>query len=222
VLRHPAAVSLILCLSVPTAPAAEPLRIAEVEGGLLAEAKEGAERHRKGDATLVVVRRDGKPVAGRTVLVRQETHEFLFGALLFGLVGHGGEDVHRPEAFKSRFKSLFNLGILPYYWSGYEPVPGRLQWPRMTSTIEWALANDTLYLLQARPITSLFPLPAGLSADPLRAMLSFGAVQGMLDPITPLGRSLVRLLRDHDLYRRFAPHGDDGSQGCDQQLRVES
>ena len=57
--------------------------------------------------------------------------------------------------------------------------------------IEWALANDTLYLLQARPITSLFPVPAGLSADPLRAMLSFGAVQGMLDPITPLGRSLI-------------------------------
>ena len=60
--------------------------------------------------------------------------------------------------------------------------------------IEWALANDTLYLLQARPITSLFPVPAGLSADPLRAMLSFGAVQGMLDPITPLGRSLIEHL----------------------------
>ena len=57
--------------------------------------------------------------------------------------------------------------------------------------IEWALANDTLYLLQARPITSLFPVPAGLSADPLRAMLSFGAVQGMLEPITPLGRNLL-------------------------------
>jgi hypothetical protein len=57
--------------------------------------------------------------------------------------------------------------------------------------IEWALANHTLYLLQARPITSLFPVPAGLTADPLRAMLSFGAVQGMLEPITPLGRNLI-------------------------------
>ena len=34
-------------------------------------------------------------------------------------------------------------------------------------------------------------MPAGLTADPLRAMLSFGAVQGMLDPITPLGRNLI-------------------------------
>ena len=57
--------------------------------------------------------------------------------------------------------------------------------------IEWALANDTLCLLQARPITSLFPVPEGMTADPLRAMLSFGAVQGMLEPITPLGRSLI-------------------------------
>ena len=57
--------------------------------------------------------------------------------------------------------------------------------------IEWALAGDALYLLQTRPITSLFPMPAGITADPLRAMLSFGAVQGMLEPITPLGRNLL-------------------------------
>ncbi len=57
--------------------------------------------------------------------------------------------------------------------------------------IEWALADDTLYLLQTRPITSLFPVPADMAADPLRAMLSFGAVQGMLEPVTPLGRNLI-------------------------------
>ena len=75
------------------------------------------------------------------------------------------------------------------------------RWPRSASRsppctctpqdIEWAWADGTLYLLQARPITSLFPLPEGLPADPLQAMLSFGAVQGMLDPITPLGRDLI-------------------------------
>jgi GH35 family endo-1,4-beta-xylanase len=160
-------VSLLLCLSAPAAPAAEPLRIAEVEGRLLAEAIEGAERHRKGDATLVFVRRDGRPVSGATVLVRQETHEFLFGALLFALVGHGGEDVHRPEAFKSRFRSLFNLGILPYYWSGYEPVPGRPQWPRMASTIEWALANGLT--LKGHPLawTHTAGTPGWLRAMPV-------------------------------------------------------
>lgn len=54
--------------------------------------------------------------------------------------------------------------------------------------IEWGWADGRLWLLQARPITSLFPLPASFPAEPLRAFVSFGAVQGMLDPITPLGR----------------------------------
>ena len=57
--------------------------------------------------------------------------------------------------------------------------------------IEWAWANDTLFLLQTRPITSLFPMPAGMPADPLMIMLSFGAVQGMLEPLTPLGRNTM-------------------------------
>ena len=57
--------------------------------------------------------------------------------------------------------------------------------------IEWAIAGDELFLLQSRPITTLYPLPAGLPSRPLRALFSFGAVQGLLDPITPLGRDVV-------------------------------
>ena len=54
--------------------------------------------------------------------------------------------------------------------------------------VEWAEAAGQFYLLQARPITSLFPLPEQLSAEGLRVLLSIGAIQGMLDPFTPLGR----------------------------------
>lgn len=57
--------------------------------------------------------------------------------------------------------------------------------------IEWAWAHDTLYLLQTRPITSLFPVPAGTSADPLLVFFSFGSMQGMLEPVTPLGRDIL-------------------------------
>ena len=60
--------------------------------------------------------------------------------------------------------------------------------------IEWAWAEGKLYLLQSRPITSLFPLVEGMEADPLRVLFSFGAVQGMLDPMTPLGKDAIRLL----------------------------
>jgi endo-1,4-beta-xylanase len=122
--------------------AASPVsRVAEVEARLLDEARQGAERYRKGDAAILFVHADGRPVEGAAVSVRQESHEFLFGALLFGLVGHGGEEAYRAESYHERFRSLFNLGILPFYWSGYEPTPGRPQWPRMAGTIEWARAN---------------------------------------------------------------------------------
>lgn len=60
--------------------------------------------------------------------------------------------------------------------------------------IEWAWAMDQLFLLQARPVTALFPIPHGMPAEPLRVMFSFGAVQGLLDPITPLGQDGIRFL----------------------------
>jgi pyruvate,water dikinase len=58
--------------------------------------------------------------------------------------------------------------------------------------IEWALAGGKLYLLQSRGVTSLFPLPEGMPPEPLKVMVSFGAVQGLLDPITPLGRDCLQ------------------------------
>ncbi len=59
--------------------------------------------------------------------------------------------------------------------------------------IEWAWAGNRLYLLQARSITTLFPTPAGVPFYPLRVMFSFAAVQGILDPLTPLGLDGIRL-----------------------------
>jgi rifampicin phosphotransferase len=59
--------------------------------------------------------------------------------------------------------------------------------------IEWAFADGGLYLLQSRPITSLFPVPETTS-DRLEAWFSFGAVQGVLGPITPLGADSFRCI----------------------------
>jgi pyruvate,water dikinase len=60
--------------------------------------------------------------------------------------------------------------------------------------IEWAWAGGKLFLLQSRPITSLYPLPEGLPPEPLQVLASFGAIQGMLDPMTPLGRGVFQEL----------------------------
>ena len=63
--------------------------------------------------------------------------------------------------------------------------------------IEWAIdASDQIALLQARPITTLFPLPAGAPStdEELRVYLAFGVQQGTYRPFTPLGLSALRLL----------------------------
>ncbi|HZD39208.1 MAG TPA: PEP/pyruvate-binding domain-containing protein, partial [Terriglobales bacterium] len=52
--------------------------------------------------------------------------------------------------------------------------------------IEWALGNGELYILQSRAITSLFPVPE-VSFDPLIVWFSFGAAQGLVGPMTPIG-----------------------------------
>lgn len=58
--------------------------------------------------------------------------------------------------------------------------------------IEWALADGALYVLQSRAVTSLFPVPEGTPAGALRVFVSFASVQGLLDPVTPLGRAAMQ------------------------------
>jgi phosphohistidine swiveling domain-containing protein len=63
--------------------------------------------------------------------------------------------------------------------------------------IEWALdAAGKLWLTQARPVTTLFPLPAGAPTNPddLRAYFCFSLAQGLNRPITPMGLAAFRLL----------------------------
>ena len=62
--------------------------------------------------------------------------------------------------------------------------------------IEWAWVrgSDSLYLLQSRPITTLYPLPQALEHSPdLRVLFSFNSLQGVPDPITPLGQDIILL-----------------------------
>ncbi len=61
--------------------------------------------------------------------------------------------------------------------------------------VEWAFdAGGTLWLLQSRPITTLFPAPPPAGGPLPRIYLEFGHVQGMLQPVTPMGMSALRKL----------------------------
>jgi phosphoenolpyruvate synthase/pyruvate phosphate dikinase len=58
--------------------------------------------------------------------------------------------------------------------------------------IEWCLAKDgEFYIVQSRPVTTLFPLP-DLRDDQPHVWLSFGHLQMMIDPVKPLGMSIFK------------------------------
>jgi phosphoenolpyruvate synthase/pyruvate phosphate dikinase len=65
--------------------------------------------------------------------------------------------------------------------------------------IEWCLAEGQIFILQSRPITTLYPLPL-TNDDRIHLYLSFGHPQMMTDAMKPLGISVLRT---------FMPFGKD-------------
>ncbi|WP_192580655.1 rifamycin-inactivating phosphotransferase [Micromonospora sp. AMSO1212t] len=59
--------------------------------------------------------------------------------------------------------------------------------------IEWALTGDDIHVLQSRPITTLFPVPAAAVDGRFHVYLSVGHQQMMTDAMKPLGLSMWRL-----------------------------
>ncbi len=60
--------------------------------------------------------------------------------------------------------------------------------------IEWGFVSGQFFLLQSRPITTLFPVPKQDPNSHLKVYFSFAAIQGVLEPITPLGQDAIRWL----------------------------
>jgi pyruvate,water dikinase len=63
--------------------------------------------------------------------------------------------------------------------------------------IEFAFdASGALWIVQARPITTLFPLPTSAPRDPrdLRVYFNFNVAQGVFRPFTPMGLQAFRLI----------------------------
>ena len=69
--------------------------------------------------------------------------------------------------------------------------------------IEWCLAEGKFFIVQARPITSLYPAPRAADGR-LHLYASFGHVQMMTEAMKPLGISALRT---------FAPVGDRSASG---------
>jgi pyruvate,water dikinase len=70
--------------------------------------------------------------------------------------------------------------------------------------IEWCMDEGKIFILQSRPITTLYPLPLA-NDDRIRLYLSFGHPQMMTDAMKPLGISVLRTL---DPFGKDSPGGE--------------
>lgn len=66
--------------------------------------------------------------------------------------------------------------------------------------IEWCLANDVFYIVQSRPITTLYPIPEA-NDEENHVYISVGHQQMMTDPMKPLGLSLWQLRAARPMFK---------------------
>ncbi len=66
--------------------------------------------------------------------------------------------------------------------------------------IEWCLADDTFYIVQSRPITTLFPIPEAIDQEN-HVYVSVGHGQMMTDPMKPLGLSFFLLTAARPMFK---------------------
>jgi phosphoenolpyruvate synthase/pyruvate phosphate dikinase len=66
--------------------------------------------------------------------------------------------------------------------------------------IEWCLADDTYYIVQSRPITTLYPIPKANDQEN-HVYISVGHQQMMTDAMKPLGLSLWQLLAARPMFK---------------------
>ena len=112
------------------------------------------------------------------------------GAKQLAILGKQEGGVQVTESEPAQRQALTDEQILQLARIG-EQIEAFYDFPQ---DIEWAWAKGEFSILQSRPITSLFPVPKNMDTAPPHLMVSFGAVQGILDPITPLGQDAIRMI----------------------------
>lgn len=93
----------------------------------------GIEANRKGFAKIELVYPDGAPVERATITYKQLRHEYQFGCNLFMLDQFSNSE--QNARYREVFASLFNLAVVPFYWSDLEPQDGKLRFAKDTPPI---------------------------------------------------------------------------------------
>lgn len=90
---------------------------------IAARIERGIEDNRKGWGVIRIVDSTGKPVIRATVRLKLVKHAFHFGGNAFLL--NQFEEADRNAAHDEAFKRIFNLAVVPFYWSDLEPEQGK-------------------------------------------------------------------------------------------------
>ncbi|WP_353719933.1 rifamycin-inactivating phosphotransferase [Dyadobacter sp. 676] len=100
----------------------------------------------------------------------------------------GGTRIEEVEAGRQTRQVLTDMQILALERAGRR-IEAHFGSPQ---DIEWCIANDVIYIVQSRPITTLFPVPEA-GDDQNHVYISVGHQQMMTDAMKPLGLSIWQL-----------------------------
>ncbi|MEH6851108.1 pyruvate, water dikinase [Bacillus sp. 491mf] len=101
----------------------------------------------------------------------------------------GGTETQQIEPNHQKSQTLTDQQILQLARIGKQ-VEAYFACPQ---DIEWCLVDETFYIVQSRPITTLYPVPEADDQEN-RVYVSVGHQQMMTDPMKPLGMSLFQLI----------------------------
>ncbi|MEI2394189.1 phosphoenolpyruvate synthase [Paenibacillus phytohabitans] len=107
---------------------------------------------------------------------------------IYGLP-QGGTETRQLDSGQQQAQTLTEMQILQLAQIGRQ-IEAYFGSPQ---DIEWCLADDTFYIVQSRPITTLFPIPKANDQEN-RAYVSVGHGQMMTDAMKPLGLSFHLLI----------------------------
>ena len=88
----------------------------------------GIETNRKGFAKLKFMDAQGNPINNVKVSIKQKTHDFKFGCNFFKYKCYPTDEAN--ALYEERFKNLFNLAVVPFYWSDFEPEEGKMRFEK--------------------------------------------------------------------------------------------
>ncbi|MDP1420168.1 phosphoenolpyruvate synthase [Peribacillus simplex] len=106
---------------------------------------------------------------------------------IYGLK-EGGTETQQIDADQQKTQTLTEQQILQLARTGRQ-IEAYFGCPQ---DIEWCLVDDTFYIVQSRPITTLYPIPEANDQEN-HVYVSVGHQQMMTDPMKPLGLSFYLL-----------------------------